>query len=54
LYFTGALASYALGPSQRFIAGTHNATGQIARSVAHRAKTSGGRLAASEMADVEA
>jgi thioredoxin reductase len=54
LYFTGALASYALGPSQRFIAGTHNATGQIARSVATRAKTTGARLAASEMVDAEA
>jgi hypothetical protein len=54
LYFTGALAAFGLGPSMRFIAGTHNAAGQLARSVAHRSKMSGGRSAASEMVDIEA
>jgi FAD-dependent urate hydroxylase len=54
LYFTGALAAYGLGPSMRFIAGTHNAAGPLARSVAQRSKISGGRPAAPEMADVEA
>jgi FAD-dependent urate hydroxylase len=51
LYFAGAPASVSLGPSMRFIAGTHNATPQIARAVAHRAKASGGRPVASEVAD---
>lgn len=43
LYFTGAPAAVSLGPSMRFIAGTHNVAGQIARSVASRAKASRGR-----------
>ena len=43
LYFTGALAAFGLGPSMRFIAGTHNSAEQIARSVARRAKASGGQ-----------
>ena len=43
LYFTGALAAFGLGPSMRFIAGTHNSAEHIARSVARRAKVSGGR-----------
>jgi hypothetical protein len=38
LYFVGALAAFGLGPSMRFIAGTHNVSGQLARSVARRAK----------------
>jgi len=54
LYFTGALAAFGLGPSMRFIAGTHNAAGQLARSVAHRSKMSTGRPAPSEMVNVEA
>ena len=37
LYFAGALAAFGLGPSMRFIAGTHNLAGRLARSVAHRA-----------------
>jgi FAD-dependent urate hydroxylase len=37
LYFAGALAAFGLGPSMRFIAGTHNLAGRLARSVARRA-----------------
>lgn len=36
LYFTGALAAVSLGPSMRFLAGTHNVARPIARSVAGR------------------
>jgi hypothetical protein len=42
LYFVGAPASFGLGPSMRFIAGTHNVAGQLAGSVARRAKGSKG------------
>ncbi len=38
LYFVGAPAAFALGPSMRFIAGTHNVARQLSRSVALRAK----------------
>jgi len=38
LYFAGALAAGSLGPSERFIAGTHNAAAVLARSVARRAR----------------
>jgi FAD-dependent urate hydroxylase len=49
LYFTGAPAAFALGPSMRFIAGTHNVAAKLAGSVARRAKTKGrGRPVASE------
>jgi FAD-dependent urate hydroxylase len=41
LYFTGALAAFGLGPSMRFIAGTHNSAEQLARSVARRSKVNG-------------
>jgi FAD-dependent urate hydroxylase len=37
LYFVGALAAFSLGPSMRFIAGTHNVARQLTRSVAGRA-----------------
>jgi hypothetical protein len=47
LYFVGAPAAFALGPSMRFIAGTHNVAAQLARSVARRATTGSGRPAAS-------
>ncbi len=40
LYFAGAPAAFGLGPSMRFIAGTHNLAGHLARSVARRAKGS--------------
>ena len=39
LYFVGAPAAFGLGPSMRFIAGTHNVAGQLARSVARRSKS---------------
>jgi len=38
LYFVGAPAAFGLGPSMRFIAGTHNVAAQLVRSVARRAK----------------
>jgi FAD-dependent urate hydroxylase len=38
LYFVGAPAAFSLGPSMRFIAGTHNVARQLTRSVAHRAR----------------
>ena len=47
LYFLGASAAFGLGPSMRFIAGTHNVGAQLARSVADRAKGSRGRSMAS-------
>lgn len=36
LYFVGAPAAFGLGPSMRFIAGTHNLARQLTRSVARR------------------
>jgi len=47
LYFVGAPAAFALGPSMRFIAGTHNVAAQLVRSVARRSTTGSGRPAAS-------
>jgi FAD-dependent urate hydroxylase len=47
LYFVGAPAAFGLGPSMRFIAGTHNLASQLARSVARRAKGSRGGSAPS-------
>lgn len=38
LYFVGAPAAFGLGPSMRFIAGTHNVAAQLTRSVTHGAK----------------
>ncbi len=47
LYFLGAPAAFSLGPSMRFIAGTHNVARQLVRSVARRANGStGGRMPA--------
>jgi Pyridine nucleotide-disulphide oxidoreductase len=40
LYFVGAPAAFGLGPSMRFIAGTHNVAAQLATSVARRARRS--------------
>ena len=51
LYFAGAPAAVGLGPSMRFLAGTHHAAGQLARSVARRSKLSRGDLAAPTTAD---
>jgi len=48
LYFVGAPAAFGLGPSMRFIAGTHNVAAQLARSVARRARRSVGHPVASE------
>jgi hypothetical protein len=36
LYFAGAPAAFSLGPSMRFVAGTHNLARQMARSLAAR------------------
>ena len=47
LYFVGASAAFGLGPSMRFIAGTHNVARQLTRSVAGRATGSSGRPAPS-------
>lgn len=49
LYFVGAPAAFGLGPSMRFIAGTHNVASQLTRSVARRAKRSIGPPVAPEM-----
>ena len=38
LYFAGAPAAFSLGPSMRYLAGTHNVSARLARSVARRAK----------------
>jgi hypothetical protein len=38
LYFAGAPAAVSLGPSVRFIAGTHNSARQLARSAARRGR----------------
>ncbi|HTY71137.1 MAG TPA: FAD-dependent oxidoreductase [Actinomycetes bacterium] len=46
LYFAGAPAAVSLGPSVRFIAGTHTSARQIARSVSRRAPASPARPAA--------
>jgi thioredoxin reductase len=42
LYFAGAAAAVSLGPSVRFIAGTHNSARQLARSVARRERRGAG------------
>jgi FAD-dependent urate hydroxylase len=42
LYFVGAPAAFSLGPSMRFIAGTHNVARQFVRSVARRASRTRG------------
>ncbi|MGO8957377.1 MAG: NAD(P)-binding domain-containing protein [Streptosporangiaceae bacterium] len=51
LYFVGAPAAFALGPSMRFIAGTHNVAAQLGRSVARRARASGGGPVTAESSD---
>jgi hypothetical protein len=40
LYFAGAPACVSLGPSERFIGGTHNSVGHLTRSLARRARSS--------------
>jgi hypothetical protein len=45
LYFLGAPAAFGLGPSMRFIAGTHNVARQLVQSVARHANgTSAGKV----------
>jgi hypothetical protein len=39
LYFVGAPTAVSLGPSARFIAGTHNVATPLAGSLARRART---------------
>ena len=51
LYFVGAPAAFGLGPSMRFIAGTHNVAAQLTRSVARRTKGSRGGPVASGPSD---
>ncbi len=43
LYFAGAPTAVSLGPSVRFIAGTHNVTSLLARELARRARAGSGR-----------
>jgi FAD-dependent urate hydroxylase len=45
LYFAGAPTAASLGPSERFIAGTHNVAALLAKSVARRARARSGRPA---------
>jgi hypothetical protein len=47
LYFAGAPAAFGLGPSMRYLAGTHNVSGALARSIARHTKGVNIRLAAS-------
>ena len=42
LYFVGAPAAFGLGPSMRFVAGTHNVARQLTRSVVRRVTGSRG------------
>ena len=42
LYFVGAPAAFGLGPSMRFIAGTHNVARQLAQSASNRARGKAG------------
>ena len=51
LYFTGAPTAVSLGPSSRFMAGTHNLAGRLAQSAARRAKAGAGRSVASGASD---
>ena len=46
LYFMGAPSAFSLGPSVRFIAGTHNVTAKLAKSLAQRSGASAGPLQA--------
>jgi FAD-dependent urate hydroxylase len=48
LYFVGASAAFGLGPSMRFIAGTHNVAAQLTQSIARRARQGSGRPVAAE------
>ena len=48
LYFVGAPAAVSLGPSARFIAGTHNTAAKVARSVIRRSGSGRGSSVAAE------
>jgi thioredoxin reductase len=52
LYFAGAPTAVSLGPSVRFIAGTHNVASLLAKSLARRARSSSGRLVPGERTPV--
>ena len=54
LYFVGAPAAVSIGPSARFIAGTHNTAAKVARSVtlARRPVSGGGARKAAGMAPI--
>jgi thioredoxin reductase len=43
LYFVGAPAAFGIGPSARFIAGTHNTAAKVARSMARRSDSGPGK-----------
>ena len=45
LYFVGAAAAVSLGPSQRFLAGTHNSVRQLTKSLARRHASVGAETA---------
>jgi lysine/ornithine N-monooxygenase len=47
LYFVGAPTVISIGPSSRFIAGTHNTVPKLTKLIARRAKARGGRPAPS-------
>jgi hypothetical protein len=49
LYFVGAPATVSLGPSQRFLAGTHNTVRQLTRSLARRLSSAGAETADSRI-----
>jgi len=51
LYFVGAPAAFSLGPSMRFIAGTHNVARQLAGSVARRASAKRGGSSPTDSSD---
>jgi FAD-dependent urate hydroxylase len=44
LYFAGAPTAFSIGPSARFIAGTHNVAAKLAKSLARHPRTGSGRL----------
>jgi NADPH-dependent 2,4-dienoyl-CoA reductase/sulfur reductase-like enzyme len=51
LYFVGAPTAVSLGPSARFIAGTHNTAGKLSRSVTGHSKSRAGKSAAAGVSD---
>jgi FAD-dependent urate hydroxylase len=51
LYFVGAPAAVSLGPSMRFIAGTHNTASKVARAVARGLRAAGSASTEPDAAD---